>query len=87
VIGVDQCQAYVTHACREVAERKASCEFHVDDAFTFLPAPTVDAVVNWGSSFGNADDNGWQDSRHGTTQLYPGQVGAFDPGHTVTFAE
>lgn len=28
---------------------------------------------------------GWQDTKHGSTHTYPGQVGEFDPGRTISF--
>src|SRR4051812_50191267 len=56
VIGVDQCPGYIDRARGEAQRLGLSCEFHAGDAFHFCPDQPVDAAVNWGTGFGNADD-------------------------------
>jgi SAM-dependent methyltransferase len=58
VVGVDQCPGYVERARRGAAAEGLDCRFHVGDACDFVPGQPVDAVVNWGTSFGHADDAG-----------------------------
>ena len=58
VVGVDQCARYVELASRAVAAEGLDCRFHVGDARDFVPDQPVDAVVNWYTSFGHADDAG-----------------------------
>jgi SAM-dependent methyltransferase len=57
VVGVDQSPLYVARAKREAERLGLDCAFHVGDAFTFTPDDPTDAAVNWGTSFGNADDD------------------------------
>src|SRR4051812_45727583 len=54
VIGVDQCAAYIDRARRDGAD--LPCTFHAGDAFSFVADRPCHAAVNWGTSFGNADD-------------------------------
>lgn len=82
VIGVDQCAAYVRRAQEEATRDRLPCEYHVGDAFAFTPATPVAAVVNWGTSFGNADDAGnLQMLRRAYEALRPGGWLALDYQH------
>jgi SAM-dependent methyltransferase len=56
VIGVDQAEAYIRRARADAEREGLPCEYHADDAFSFTPGRPADAAVNWGTSFGNADD-------------------------------
>ena len=65
-----------------------------EETFVFYPDWFARAVPNNSEQFdydawtahGAALRIGWQDREHGATQLYPGQVGAFDPGREIAFA-
>jgi SAM-dependent methyltransferase len=54
VIGVDQCEAYIRRARVEAEASHLACDFHVGDAFEFLPSRPCDAAFNWWTSFGYA---------------------------------
>jgi hypothetical protein len=56
VIGVDQASAYIERARAEAAKEALPCEFHAADATTFVPLRPCASGFNWGTSFGNADD-------------------------------
>jgi 2-polyprenyl-3-methyl-5-hydroxy-6-metoxy-1,4-benzoquinol methylase len=56
VRGVDQAARYIERAWRQAQAEGLSCQFHVGDAFDFQLDQAVDAALNWGTSFGNADD-------------------------------
>ena len=56
VLGVDQCVSYIETARRAAHALGLACRFQIGDAFDFVPEEPVDAVLNWGTSFGNADD-------------------------------
>lgn len=56
IVGVDQCASYIARARGEANQSGLPCDFHHADAFTFVPNQPMDAAVNWGTSFGNADD-------------------------------
>lgn len=56
VVGADLCEVYIDRARRDAASADAACEFHCDDAFTFVPDPCA-GVFNWYSSFGYADSD------------------------------
>jgi hypothetical protein len=65
-----------------------------EETFVFYPDCFAKPVPNNSEAFdhddwtrhGSALRIGWQDARHGSTRLYPGQVGEFDPGRAVSFA-
>ena len=52
-IGVDIIEAYTAQA----DDQKSGAEFHTADAFEFIAVPACDAVFNWHTSFGCADDD------------------------------
>jgi SAM-dependent methyltransferase len=80
VVGVDQCPAYIDRARADAAGLDAV--FHVGDAMTFTPPEPADAVVNWGTSFGNADDRGNLEMlRRAFETLRPGGRFALDYQH------
>jgi hypothetical protein len=65
-----------------------------DETFVFYPDYFEQAVNNNSEQFdhdawtrnGASLRIGWQNAQHGSTHLYPGQVGDLDPGRVVTFA-
>jgi ectoine hydroxylase-related dioxygenase (phytanoyl-CoA dioxygenase family) len=65
-----------------------------EETFVFYPECFARPVPNNSELFdydvwtqhGAALRIGWQDPTHGQTHLYPGQVGAFDPGRVLSFA-
>jgi hypothetical protein len=65
-----------------------------EETFVFYPGWFDRPVPNNSEAFdhdawtkgGAALRIGWQDPEHGRTKIYPGQVGAFDPGREIGFA-
>jgi 2-polyprenyl-3-methyl-5-hydroxy-6-metoxy-1,4-benzoquinol methylase len=79
VRGVDQAAGYIERARRQAQAEGLPCQFHVGDAFDFQPDQAVDAVLNWGTSFGNADDQrNLQMLRRAFQALRPGGRFALD---------
>jgi SAM-dependent methyltransferase len=58
IVGVDQAAGYVDRARREAQREQLDCEFHAGDAAAFVPARPCSAAFSWGTSFGNADEEG-----------------------------
>jgi len=56
-VGVDLCQIYIDRAIQTKHQENLACDFFCDDGFTFTPVETCDAVFNWYSSFGYADND------------------------------
>ncbi len=54
VIGIDQAETYIARA--NAQRESASCEYYVADALSYRANPPVDVVLNWNTSFGNADE-------------------------------
>ena len=80
VVGVDQCAAYIDRA--RTATAGLDAVFHVGDAREFTPPEPADAAVNWGTSFGNADEDGNRAMlRRAFETLRPGGRFALDYQH------
>lgn len=61
VTGCDLFEPYIARATADAGERFSTdpcpAQFHSADAFEFVPDERCDAVVNWYSSFGYAEDD------------------------------
>lgn len=58
VVGVDLCDSFIARAKSDTADGARSVEFHVGDAFVFVPDAVCDGGFNWYTSFGySADDD------------------------------
>ena len=57
VVAVDQADAYVQRGRTRANAARVNVEWHTADAFTFVATPPCDAVFNWWTSFGYADDD------------------------------
>lgn len=52
VVGVDLCEGFIKRANGDIAGGDLSAEFHVGDAFEFVPEGSCDGAFNWYTSFG-----------------------------------
>lgn len=79
-VGADLCDHFITRARQDAARAGVQCDFHVADAFEFVPAAACDAVFNWYSSFGyaNADERNSQMIARAYDALRPGGCFALD---------
>jgi 2-polyprenyl-3-methyl-5-hydroxy-6-metoxy-1,4-benzoquinol methylase len=57
VIGVDQNANYVQRAADAARAEGLDCNFHVGDAFEFVPAVACDGAMNWYTSCGYLEDD------------------------------
>jgi SAM-dependent methyltransferase len=57
ILGIDQAAGYVERARGAADEAGLAAEFVAGDACEFVPAQPMDAVFNWWTSFGYADDD------------------------------
>jgi SAM-dependent methyltransferase len=57
VVGVDQAESYIQRARKAAKDANVAAEFFVGDAFDFVPESPCDAVFNWWTSFGYAEDD------------------------------
>lgn len=52
MVGVDLCDGFIKRANGDIAGGALSAEFHVGDAFEFVPEEPCDGAFNWYTSFG-----------------------------------
>lgn len=78
--GADLCDDFIARARQDAARAGVACEFHVADAFEFVPAVACHAVINWYSSFGYAcsDERNRQMIARAYDALRPGGRFALD---------
>lgn len=58
LVGVDLCEKYIAMAQSEAKAAQLPAEFHVADAFAFVPDAQLDAAFNWYTSFGYSAEDG-----------------------------
>ena len=80
VVGTDLCEEYIRRAKQAAEERQAVCEFHLADAFEYVPGEPCQAVYNWYSSFGYScsDSQNEQMLHRAYESLLPGGRFALD---------
>jgi SAM-dependent methyltransferase len=82
-VGADLCDDYVRRAKQVAAEKGADCDFHLADAFEFVPTRPCHGAFNWYSSFGysHCDGRNQQMFHRAYEALLPGGRFAVDVPH------